>query len=169
MCKGNRHWCNSQIIQKGPSSYSTLTQGHMLSIFLSWLLWFLTKASSDWYELYIFSIMTSSNGNIWCVTGPLRGESADHWWIPITKISGMELWCFFDFNLNKKLSKQSRCWCFDMLLHSLWRHCNYSSIHLKIGCQKINYANPGLTKWYHYYDTFVIVCEINISLKPAHW
>ena len=31
---------------------------------------------------------------------------------------------FFDLRLNKRLSKQSRCWWFEMPLRPLWRHCN---------------------------------------------
>ena len=50
------------------------------------------------YTLTLFSftvtMMTSSNGNTFRVTGPLWGESAGHWWIPLTKASGVELWCF---------------------------------------------------------------------------
>ena len=39
-------------------------------------------------------MMTSSNGNIFRVTGPLRGEFTGHQWIPITKVSDAELRCF---------------------------------------------------------------------------
>ena len=39
-------------------------------------------------------MMTSSNGNIFRVTGHLCGEFAGHRWIPRTKASGAELWCF---------------------------------------------------------------------------
>ena len=39
-------------------------------------------------------MMTSSNGNIFCVTGPLCGEFTGHRWIPLTKASDAELWCF---------------------------------------------------------------------------
>ena len=39
-------------------------------------------------------MMTSSNGNIFRVTGPLRGESTGDQWIPLTEASGAELWCF---------------------------------------------------------------------------
>ena len=38
--------------------------------------------------------MTSSNGNIFRVTGPLCGEFTCHRWIPPTNASDMELWCF---------------------------------------------------------------------------
>ena len=39
-------------------------------------------------------MMTSSNGNIFRVTGPLCGEFTGHRWIPLTKASDTELWCF---------------------------------------------------------------------------
>ena len=42
----------------------------------------------------IFSIMTSSNGNIFRVIGHLCGEFTGHRWIPQKKTSDAELWCF---------------------------------------------------------------------------
>ena len=39
-------------------------------------------------------MMTSSNVNICRVTGPLCGEFTGHRWIPLTKASDVELWCF---------------------------------------------------------------------------
>ena len=43
-------------------------------------------------------MMTSSNGNIFRVTGPLCGEFTVHRWIPLTKASAAEiLWVFFIF------------------------------------------------------------------------
>ena len=41
-----------------------------------------------------FSMMTSSNGNIFRVTGHLCGEFTGPRWIPRTKASDAELWCF---------------------------------------------------------------------------
>ena len=41
-----------------------------------------------------FTMMTSSNGNIFHVAGPLYGEFTGHRWIPCTKASDAELWCF---------------------------------------------------------------------------
>ena len=38
--------------------------------------------------------MTSSNGNIFRITGPLFGESTGHRWIPLTKASYAERWWF---------------------------------------------------------------------------
>ena len=40
-------------------------------------------------------MMTSSNGNCFRVIGPLYGEFTGHRWIPLTKASDAELWCFF--------------------------------------------------------------------------
>ena len=40
-------------------------------------------------------MMTSSNGNIFRVTGHMCGEFTGHLWIPRTKASDAELWCFF--------------------------------------------------------------------------
>ena len=39
--------------------------------------------------------MTSSNGHISRVTGPLCGEFTGHRWIPLTTASDAELWYFF--------------------------------------------------------------------------
>ena len=69
-------------------------------------------------------MMTSSNGNIFRVTGHLCGEFIGHRWIPHTKAGDAELWCFLWSALNKRLSKQSRGWWFETPLRLLWRHCN---------------------------------------------
>ena len=45
--------------------------------------------------------MTSSNGNIFCVTGPLCGEVIGR----RSKASDAEFDVFFDLHLNKRLSK----------------------------------------------------------------
>ena len=76
-----------------------------------------------WYCEYLFTqnrmmggflMMTSSNANIYCVTGPLCGE-----------FTGQRSFDVFDdLRLNKRLSKQSRRWWFETSPRSLWRHCN---------------------------------------------
>ena len=55
----------------------------------------------------------------------LCGEFTGHRWIPLTKASDAELWCFFfGLCLNKQLSKQSRgCW-FETPSRPSGRHCN---------------------------------------------
>ena len=42
-------------------------------------------------------VMTSSNGNIFRVTGTLCGEFTGPRWIPRTKASDAELWCFLRY------------------------------------------------------------------------
>ena len=44
--------------------------------------------------------MTSSNGNIYRVTGPLCGEFTGNRWIPLTKASDAGLWCLFHLRLE---------------------------------------------------------------------
>ena len=42
----------------------------------------------------------------------------------------------FDLRLNKRLSKQSRGWSFEMLSRSLWRHCNGNVTYLTLCAEK---------------------------------
>ena len=70
-------------------------------------------------------MMTSSNETICRVTGPLCGEFTGQRWIPLTKDSHAELWCFFFYlRPNKRLSKQSRRLWFESPSCSLCCHCN---------------------------------------------
>ena len=48
----------------------------------------------NYMDMVCTFIMTSSNGNIFRVTGPLCGEFTGHRWIPRSKASDTELWCF---------------------------------------------------------------------------
>ena len=70
------------------------------------------------------NMMTSSNGNIFCVTGPLCGEFTGPRWLPRTKTSGAELWCFLWSASEERLSKQKWGWWFETQSDSLWHHCN---------------------------------------------
>ena len=45
-------------------------------------------------KYFLLIMMMSSNGYIFCVTGHLCGEFTGHQWIPRTKASDAELWCF---------------------------------------------------------------------------
>ena len=45
--------------------------------------------------------MTSSDGNIFQVTGFLCGEFDSHRWIPLTEASDAERYVFFDLRLKK--------------------------------------------------------------------
>ena len=69
-------------------------------------------------------MMTSSNGNVFRVTGNLGGEFTGRRWIPHIKASDAELWCFLWFAPKKGLSKQSWGWWFETPSRPLWRHSN---------------------------------------------
>ena len=66
--------------------------------------------------------MTSSNGNIFRVTGPFPAQRS------VTR----SLDVFFDLSLNIRSSKQSRRWWVETQSLSLWRHCNVNNLE-KIG------------------------------------
>ena len=69
--------------------------------------------------------MTSSNGHIFRVTGPLCGEFTGDRWIPAQRPVTRSCDASFDLRLNKQLSKQSWGWWFETPSpHSLWRHRN---------------------------------------------
>ena len=57
---------------------------------------------------------------------PVNSPHNDRW-IPHTKASDAELWCFLwsaDLRLNKRLSKHSWGWWFETPSRPLWRQCN---------------------------------------------
>ena len=55
------------------------------------------KLSRQSVHIYVSNMMTSSNGNIFRVTGHLYGEFTGPRWIPRTKASDAGLWCFLWF------------------------------------------------------------------------
>ena len=69
-------------------------------------------------------MMTSSNGNIFRVTGHFCGEFTGHRWFPAQNPVTRNLDFFFDLRLNKCLSKQWWGWWFETSWRPLWRHCN---------------------------------------------
>ena len=75
-------------------------------------------------------MMMSSNGKIFCITGPprhwpfVRGihrwpVNSPHKW-PVTRSFDV----FFDLPMNNQLSKQSKGWWREIPLCSLWHHCS---------------------------------------------
>ena len=80
----------------------------------------------SWYvfiDIFIIAslaMMMSSNGNVFRVTGHLCGEFIGPAQRPVTRSFDV----FIDLRLNKRLSKQSWGWWFEMLSHPLWRHRN---------------------------------------------
>ena len=69
------------------------------------------------------TMMTSSNGTIFRVTGPLCGEFTGPGEFPAQRPVTWSFGVFFALRLNKRLSKQSSGWWFETLSWSLWRQC----------------------------------------------
>ena len=72
-------------------------------------------------------MMTSSNGNIFRVTGPLCGEFTGPGEFPTQRRVTRSFDVFFDLRLNKRLSKQLWGWWFKTPSWSLWRQCNVAT------------------------------------------
>ena len=101
-----------------------------------WRIYCIKPLSYDSIHVWV----TSSNGNISCVTGPLCREFTGHRWIPLTKASDAEFDVFFDLRLNKRLSKPSTGRWFETPSRLSWCHCNamrYCQIAMSMGYCKI--------------------------------
>ena len=94
--------------------------------------------------------MTSSNGNIFRVTGPLCGEFTGPGEFPTQRPVTRSFDVFFDIRLNKRLSKQPWGWWFETLSWSLWYHCNVL-MHWR-------YCSLALSHWYKYLSTRSTKC-----------
>ena len=79
-------------------------------------------------------MMTSSNGNIFRVTGPLCGEFTGHGEFPTQRPVTRIFDVFFDLRLNKRLNKQSWGWWFETLSRPFWRHRNDHKTFECVGC-----------------------------------
>ena len=104
------------------------------------------------------SMMMSSNGNIFRVTGHLCGEFTGPRWIPHTRPVTQSFDVFFDLRLNKRLSKQWRGWWFETLSRLLWRHRN---AHSRIHCP---HKGPVMLKTFH----VMIRCQI-LAEQYTQW
>ena len=75
-----------------------------------------------------FNMMTSSNGNIFRVTGPLCGEFTGPGELPTQRPVTLSFDVFFDQRLNQRLSKQPWGWWFETPSWSLWRQSNETKV-----------------------------------------
>ena len=106
--------------------------------------------------------MTSSNGNIFRVTGPLCREFTGHRWIPHTKASDVELWN----NHNKNKIQQT---CAHFIGNALYYYYMYMYCNSELG---LNVCT--LTWWCHQMETFsalLAICAENSPVPgefPAH-
>ena len=77
-------------------------------------------------------MMTSSNGNIFRVTGHLCGEFTGPDEFPAQRPVTPSFDVFFDLGLNKRLSKQSWGWWFETVSRPLWRHSSVDTLCVSI-------------------------------------
>ena len=96
--------------------------------------------------------MTPSNGNIFRVTGLLRGNSPVTGEFPAQRPMTRNFEVFFDLRLNKRLSKQSWGWWFETPSCPLWRYCN---------------VKLRETLWHK--NTFRVTCLLNAKSIRQRW
>ena len=102
--------------------------------------------------------MTSSNGNIFHVTGPLCGGFTGHQWIPHAKASDTELWCFL-WSVHEQIVvhtiKTPVIWDSDALImasqqwiktnsFSLRTHCSMGTCYRYCLSYRRVYLTPGI-------------------------
>ena len=100
-----------------------------------------------------FTMMTSSNGNIFRVTGPLCGEFTGPGEFPTQRPVTRSFDDFFDLRLNKPLSKQPWGWWFETLSRSLWRHRNAN----------VNWPN----QYRGYLSIYLVVYSLHHNVLPT--
>ena len=83
------------------------------------------------------AMMTSSNGTIFRVTGPLCGEVTGPGEFPAQWPVTRSFDVFFDLRPNKRLSKQPWGWWFETPPWSLWRQCNHLLSIERADCPKL--------------------------------
>ena len=99
---------------------------------------------------YEYLMMTPSNGSIFRVTGHLYGEFTGPRWIPCTKASDAELWCFlwsaseYGWVNNREAGDLRRdCARYDVIVMCVWRCAAWWQVYLQY------YLNqwPFFLKW----------------------
>ena len=117
------------------------------------------------------AMMTSSNGNIFCDTGPVCWEFTGHRLILLTIAS----FCvFFGLCLNKLLSNQSCGWWFETSSRSLWRHCNVLPSNAKTSWCHCNSLKPNSAVYVVFVFMFSFISQMSTILlfdlpKTLRW
>ena len=124
----------------------------------------LVSMSPDGSMIFIFDLcmMTSSNGNIFRITGPLCGEYTGPGDFPTQRPVTRSFGVFFDLRLNKRLSKQPWGWWFETPSWSLSSHCNGSWKVLMLGC------TAKIIFWYFDYMTDLGIRTCSRNPSPKH-
>ena len=134
----------------------------------AWLQWY-----SSLILIYTANMMTWSNGNVFHVTSSLWRKSTGYWWIPLTKASGVELWCFLwsapeqrvgannwgtgdwrhhHTHYDVTVMKKSCLWCLNI------KYSNFSEVIGKKRKQRISLdiLRPGQNG--HHYADYIFKC-----------
>ena len=110
-------------------------------------------------------MMTSSNGNIFRVTGLCEGNSPVTGEFPSQRPVTRSFDVFFNLRLNKRLSKQmGRRW-FETPSGSLWRHCNVNVDVMKVWKESMGFM---CQRWLMVSVWFCCVCSIH-RLEEFCW
>ena len=108
-------------------------------------------------------MMTSSNGNIFRVTGPLCGELTGPGEFPAQRPVTRSFDVFFDLRLNKRLGKQPWSWWFETPPWSLWRQCNDQAIRKRLEMPEVPHRHRY---WGCTVDTRL---KIYLPFYKHHW
>ena len=137
-------WCMYHLVMRGNQRLSTLL--HTMHDYPA-----------------CFYMMTSSNGNIFRVTGPLCGEFTGELPAqrPVTRRSNV----FFDMHLNKRLSKQP--WAGDLRRHRA--HCdvtvvNFFHFYHTVGTEIILFIPHCQPKSYGHFFSNMKINTLNRSI-----
>ena len=123
-------------------------------------------------------MMTSSNGNLFRVTGPMCGEFTGPGEFPTQRPVTRSFDVPFDLRLNKRLSKQPWGWWFETLSWSLWRHCNGTMMSLRLlltcwrkrdAAGKFSIGNAMSLIWAYGQSHLRLVCIISFRLINYLW
>ena len=84
----NNYSCETVLLRMPLDFKKSIDSGNMVAKVAIDVVMLLQACPMGYY------MMTSSNGNIFRITGHLCGEFIGHRWLPRTKASDAELWCF---------------------------------------------------------------------------
>ena len=104
-CSTGDWFCGSDILEGFRPILCTILSFHFCTTFKI----FRTSGKCHW-NIIFHLMMTSSNGNIFRVTGPLCGEFTGPGEFPAQRPVTRSFDVFFDWRLNKRSSKQPRGW-----------------------------------------------------------
>ena len=104
---------------------------------------------SNGYLAWLLFMMTSSNGNIFRVTGPLCGEFTGPGGFPAQRPVTRSFDNVFDLCMNKQLNKQSWGWWFETPLCPLRRHRDVESMTWMSKCLSYEHMTVITNPWHH--------------------